>query len=205
MPEEQMLTRVFGVLSNALDKIDDTVDRLIVGPANKMLARAFSVISKALDKVDDMVDWLIFDPIIKMNDRVIACRNRMINWVINFICRQAERIWSRLSDAQKNQLGNLAFALLIIGVFALPGYVIVKGISVSVSSLFEAPIPKFGIFTCHTPKCVGHRAGYDWAEANDIDDPRRCPTRSSQSFFEGCITFTQSPPSYDYQSPPSYD
>jgi len=41
-----------------------------------------------------------------------------------------------------------------------------------------------------TVDCSGHEAGYDWAEANDIDDESDC-TGNSQSFIEGCMAYVE--------------
>lgn len=38
--------------------------------------------------------------------------------------------------------------------------------------------------------CSGHRAGYAWAERNDIDDVDDCTGRS-QSFIEGCMAYVE--------------
>lgn len=39
-----------------------------------------------------------------------------------------------------------------------------------------------------TDDCSGHRAGYDWAEENNISDDSACST-ASQSFNEGCESY----------------
>ena len=41
-----------------------------------------------------------------------------------------------------------------------------------------------------TDDCSGHEAGYNWAEANDIDDDSYCNTESS-SFNEGCASYVE--------------
>lgn len=41
-----------------------------------------------------------------------------------------------------------------------------------------------------TDDCSGHRAGYEWAEARDIDDPDTCDG-NSDSFIEGCRAYAE--------------
>ena len=41
-----------------------------------------------------------------------------------------------------------------------------------------------------TDDCSGHRAGYDWAQRNDITDEADCDT-DSQSFSEGCQAYVE--------------
>lgn len=55
----------------------------------------------------------------------------------------------------------------------------------------------FGDNEC-TVDCSGHKAGYEWAEAQEITDPVKCanilrrwPNRTS--FYEGCVTYTEDP------------
>jgi hypothetical protein len=50
----------------------------------------------------------------------------------------------------------------------------------------------FGGYEC-TDDCAGHKAGYDWAEANGITDPNDCTMGNSQSFYEGCVVYTEDP------------
>ncbi|MBZ9919085.1 hypothetical protein LB517_10870 [Mesorhizobium sp. BR1-1-12] len=49
----------------------------------------------------------------------------------------------------------------------------------------------FGGNDC-TEDCSGHKAGYDWAERNQIADESACSS-NSQSFNEGCQTFVEDP------------
>jgi hypothetical protein len=49
-----------------------------------------------------------------------------------------------------------------------------------------------GGFEC-TDDCSGHRAGYLWAERNDITDEVNCPDGNSNSFYEGCVAYTEDP------------
>jgi hypothetical protein len=46
--------------------------------------------------------------------------------------------------------------------------------------------------------CSGHKAGYEWAEARDIEDEAKCeailrhwPKRVS--FYEGCLVYVEDP------------
>ena len=48
----------------------------------------------------------------------------------------------------------------------------------------------FGGYPC-TEDCSGHEAGYQWAEQNGLTDPSECPFGNSQSFYEGCLAYTQ--------------
>jgi hypothetical protein len=55
----------------------------------------------------------------------------------------------------------------------------------------------FGGYEC-TVDCSGHKAGYEWAEQNDITDEAKCeqileisPNRTS--FYEGCLTYVEDP------------
>ncbi|RWB05856.1 MAG: hypothetical protein EOQ39_22510 [Mesorhizobium sp.] len=43
-----------------------------------------------------------------------------------------------------------------------------------------------------TEDCSGHKAGYDWAEQNQISDESDCSSNSN-SFNEGCRTFVEDP------------
>jgi hypothetical protein len=38
--------------------------------------------------------------------------------------------------------------------------------------------------------CVGHRAGYKWAEKHGITDPAQCRAKG-KSFNEGCIAYAR--------------
>ncbi|MES0028021.1 hypothetical protein [Mesorhizobium sp. M0040] len=49
----------------------------------------------------------------------------------------------------------------------------------------------FGGNDC-TEDCSGHKAGFDWAEQNQISNERDCSS-NSQSFNEGCQTFVEDP------------
>lgn len=49
----------------------------------------------------------------------------------------------------------------------------------------------FGDYDC-TEDCSGHKAGYDWAQENDITDESQCGG-NSQSFEEGCEVYVQDP------------
>ena len=49
----------------------------------------------------------------------------------------------------------------------------------------------FGGNSC-VDNCDGHRAGYEWAEENDIQSEDDCSGNAS-SFEEGCRTYTEDP------------
>jgi hypothetical protein len=49
----------------------------------------------------------------------------------------------------------------------------------------------FGGYEC-TEDCSGHKAGYEWAERNNITDASDC-NGNSNSFNEGCETFVEDP------------
>jgi hypothetical protein len=53
----------------------------------------------------------------------------------------------------------------------------------------NAPSQEFHGYIC-TDDCSGHRAGYAWAERNDITDPDDCGG-NSQSFIEGCEAYAE--------------
>lgn len=44
-----------------------------------------------------------------------------------------------------------------------------------------------------TDDCVGHAAGYRWAEAADITDADDCPEISSDEFYEGFLAYVDDP------------
>jgi hypothetical protein len=50
----------------------------------------------------------------------------------------------------------------------------------------------FGGYDC-TDDCVGHAAGYRWAEATEITDADDCPENRSEAFYEGCLAFVDDP------------
>lgn len=49
----------------------------------------------------------------------------------------------------------------------------------------------FGGYEC-TEDCSGHKAGYEWAEQNDISDESDC-NGNSTSFNEGCQAYVEDP------------
>ena len=49
----------------------------------------------------------------------------------------------------------------------------------------------FGGYDC-TVDCSGHKAGYEWAEQNNISDESGC-NGNSQSFEEGCKAYVEDP------------
>ena len=44
---------------------------------------------------------------------------------------------------------------------------------------------------CRDDRCGSHKAGFDWAERNDIADPRACLSRNDPAFAEGCRVFVK--------------
>ena len=50
----------------------------------------------------------------------------------------------------------------------------------------------FGGYDC-TDNCVGHAAGYRWAEERGIENIDECPVNSSDAFYEGCLTYVDDP------------
>lgn len=56
----------------------------------------------------------------------------------------------------------------------------------------SASAAEFGGYQCKGG-CSGHAAGYRWAEAHGIDDPTNCPLGHGESFYEGCLVYTEDP------------
>jgi hypothetical protein len=50
----------------------------------------------------------------------------------------------------------------------------------------------FGGYEC-LDDCSGHAAGYDWAEQHGIAESEECPIGKSESFHEGCLTYSEEP------------
>jgi hypothetical protein len=50
----------------------------------------------------------------------------------------------------------------------------------------------FGGYDC-TNDCVGHAAGYRWAEERGIEYIDEWPENRSEAFYEGCITYVDDP------------
>ena len=50
----------------------------------------------------------------------------------------------------------------------------------------------FGGYAC-SDDCSSHAAGYLWAEAHGVTDPNNCPSSNSESFYEGCLAYTDDP------------
>ncbi|MDR9808224.1 hypothetical protein [Rhizobium hidalgonense] len=59
------------------------------------------------------------------------------------------------------------------------------------SAVTPSSAQSFGGNSC-VDNCEGHRAGYEWAEGNDIQSADDCSGNSS-SFEEGCRTYTEDP------------
>lgn len=66
-------------------------------------------------------------------------------------------------------------------------------ISTMIFTLSSLPVAAqtFGGYEC-TEDCSGHKAGYDWAEENDISDDNDC-SGNSASFSEGCQAYVEDP------------
>jgi hypothetical protein len=41
--------------------------------------------------------------------------------------------------------------------------------------------------------CVGHAAGYRWAEERGIESIDECPENRSEAFYEGCRVYVDDP------------
>jgi hypothetical protein len=65
------------------------------------------------------------------------------------------------------------------------------GFVFSLSAAALAQDRTFGGNDC-TDDCSGHKAGYEWADDNQIKDERLC-TGYSNSFIQGCRTFVEDP------------
>ena len=44
-------------------------------------------------------------------------------------------------------------------------------------------------YSCRDARCSSHKAGFDWAERNGIEDGRACLARNDVAFTEGCRVF----------------
>ena len=60
------------------------------------------------------------------------------------------------------------------------------------SALGQASARTFGGYDC-TDNCVGHAAGYLWAEERGIENLDDCPENRSEAFYEGCLTYVDDP------------
>src|SRR5215467_7860867 len=56
----------------------------------------------------------------------------------------------------------------------------------------QASARTFGGYDC-TDDCVGHAAGYRWAEEREIENIDDCPENRSEAFYEGCLTYVDDP------------
>jgi hypothetical protein len=56
----------------------------------------------------------------------------------------------------------------------------------------QASARTFGGYDC-TDDCVGHAAGYRWAEERGIEYIDECPENRSEAFYEGCLTYVDDP------------
>jgi hypothetical protein len=54
----------------------------------------------------------------------------------------------------------------------------------------ERPVARaFLGYSCRDARCGSHKAGFDWAERNGIDDARACQSRNDVAFTEGCRVY----------------
>lgn len=67
-------------------------------------------------------------------------------------------------------------------------HVIIICVSLSINTAFAGT---YEGYEC-TEDCSGHRAGYEWAQENDINEEADCVGKS-YSFEEGCRAFTENP------------
>jgi len=65
-------------------------------------------------------------------------------------------------------------------------------LAVSCFASGQASARTFGGYEC-TDDCVGHAAGYRWAEATEMTDASNCPENSSDEFYEGCLAYVHDP------------
>ena len=56
----------------------------------------------------------------------------------------------------------------------------------------QASARTFGGYDC-TDNCVGHAAGYRWAEERGIENIDECPANSPDALYEGCLTYVDDP------------
>ena len=56
----------------------------------------------------------------------------------------------------------------------------------------QAPARTFGGYDC-TDNCVGHAAGYRWAEERGLENMDECPENKSEAFYEGCLAYVDDP------------
>jgi hypothetical protein len=56
----------------------------------------------------------------------------------------------------------------------------------------KASARTFGGYDC-TDNCVGHAAGYRWAEERGLENMDECPENRSEAFYEGCLAYVDDP------------
>jgi hypothetical protein len=44
-------------------------------------------------------------------------------------------------------------------------------------------------YACRDERCTSHKAGFDWAERNDVEDAHACQARYDPAFTEGCRAY----------------
>ena len=85
------------------------------------------------------------------------------------------------ATAQKSTRGGCSALYLVACILALaccaPG---------------QASARTFGGYDC-TDNCVGHAAGYRWAEERGIENIDECPENRSEAFYEGCLAYVDDP------------
>ena len=81
------------------------------------------------------------------------------------------------ATAQKSARGGCSALYLVTCILALgccaPG---------------QASARTFGGYDC-TDNCVGHAAGYRWAEERGLENMDECPENRSEAFYEGCLAY----------------
>jgi hypothetical protein len=70
--------------------------------------------------------------------------------------------------------------------------ILVCVLAVGFSAPGQASARTFGGYDC-TDDCVGHAAGYRWAEERGIENIDECPDNRSKAFYEGCLVFVDDP------------
>ena len=76
-------------------------------------------------------------------------------------------------------------------------FIIIFGLCWLITFYEKASASEFGGYECKLD-CSGHKAGYEWAEANDITNEKDCLQilrihRNRRSFYEGCLVYVDDP------------
>jgi hypothetical protein len=103
---------------------------------------------------------------------------------------------------------NLKFDVLLLlkhggtivnyrNILARPLWTLLVGGWIFMTATNPSSAREFGGYEC-TQDCSGHKAGYEWAEAKEIEDEAKCeailrrqPNRIS--FYEGCLVYVEDP------------